>query len=190
MSEDMKKMLPTRLLWVDLEMTGLRPEVDVIQEIAAVITDFEFTEIARYNAVIRQPRELVERLMLENPWFLERETNRQQFLEAAEMGQQGYVVEGELIDMIGMYFGEEPVILAGNSIHNDRKFIARYWPELESKLHYRMLDVSAWKVWMQGAYGVEYAKKETHRATDDIEESIAELKYYLGWLHSHGSQDR
>jgi len=182
MREVDKTVLPTKLLWVDLEMTGLRPGVDVIQEVCAVITDFEFKELTRYRAVIRHPRELVERLMSENPWFLDHEANRKAFLEATEMGQQSYLVEQELVEVLTQYFGDEPAILAGNSIHNDRRFIAASWPELESKLHYRMLDVSAWKIWMQGAHGVEYKKKETHRASDDIAESIAELQYYLKWF--------
>ena len=182
MSEDAKKTLPTKLLWVDLEMTGLRAGVDVIQEICVVITDFKLKELARYRAVIRHPRELVERLMAENPWFLTHEANRKAFLDATEFGQQGYLVEQELVEVIEKYFGDEPAVLAGNSIHNDRKFIAHTWPELDARLHYRMLDVSAWKVWMQGAYGVEYEKKEAHRAEDDIRESMDELKHYLDWF--------
>ena len=69
-----------------------------------------------------------------------------------------------------------------NSIHSDSKFIHRWWPALDLKLHYRMLDVSAWKVLMQGKFGVEYEKKEVHRAFDDIQASIAELQYYLEWF--------
>ena len=87
------------------------------------------------------------------------------------------------------HFGAEPAVLAGNSINNDRKFIARYWPKLDLKLHYRMLDVSAWKVFMQGAYGVNFEKREVHRAFDDIQASIAELQHYLEWFakQSHDS---
>lgn len=169
-------------------MTGLRPDLDVIQEVAVVITDFKFKKLTTYHAVVRQPRELVERLMAENPWFTEHEDNRQAFLEASEMGQQGYLVEQELVALIKKHFGNEPAILAGNSIHNDRKFIAYAWPELDSLLHYRMLDVSAWKVWMQGAYGIEYKKQETHRALDDIQESMAELQHYLKWLSAQHAQ--
>ena len=74
---------------------------------------------------------------------------------------------------------DEPILLAGNSIHQDRKFIDREWPNLGSLLHYRMLDVSAWKVVFDGKYGKRFAKPEAHRALDDIKGSIMELKYYL-----------
>jgi oligoribonuclease len=76
-------------------------------------------------------------------------------------------------------------VLAGNSIHNDRKFIERWWPGLDLKLHYRMLDVSSLKIFMQGRHGVEFEKREVHRAFDDIQASIAELQYYLEWLQKH-----
>ena len=69
--------------------------------------------------------------------------------------------------------------MAGNSIHQDRKFIDREWPNLGFLLHYRMLDVSAWKVVFDGKYGKRFAKPEAHRALDDIKGSIMELKYYL-----------
>ena len=73
----------------------------------------------------------------------------------------------------------EPALLAGNSIHMDRQFIRHWWPNVEKRLHYRMLDVSAWKVVMIGKYGIEYEKLEKHRALDDIRESIDELEFYL-----------
>jgi oligoribonuclease len=74
----------------------------------------------------------------------------------------------------------ERVILAGNSIHQDRKFIENEWPRLNERLHYRMLDVSAWKVVFDGKYKKRFAKPEAHRAMEDIRGSIQELNYYLG----------
>ena len=70
-------------------------------------------------------------------------------------------------------------MLAGNSIHQDRRFIDHWWPQLAQRLHYRMLDVSAWKVVMEGKYGKKFAKPEDHRALEDIRGSIMELRYYL-----------
>jgi oligoribonuclease len=76
-------------------------------------------------------------------------------------------------------FGDEPAVLAGNSIHNDRIFIKKWWPEVEALLHYRMLDVTTLKIIMQGKYGYEFEKNDAHRAFDDIQASIAELQHYL-----------
>jgi oligoribonuclease len=69
--------------------------------------------------------------------------------------------------------------LAGNSIHQDRRFIEREWPRLNGRLHYRMLDVSAWKVVFENHFRSRINKPEAHRALDDIEGSITELKHYL-----------
>ena len=71
------------------------------------------------------------------------------------------------------------MLLAGNSVHQDRKFIDAEWPRLAARLHYRMLDVSAWKVVFDGKYKKRFAKPEAHRALDDIRGSIEELQYYL-----------
>ena len=74
------------------------------------------------------------------------------------------------------------MLLAGNSIHVDRRFIIAKWPKLDAKLHYRMLDVSAWKVVFEGITRKKFAKPDAHRALDDIRGSIAELQYYLAKL--------
>jgi oligoribonuclease len=91
----------------------------------------------------------------------------------------------ELVGFIQAQFGDEPAVLAGNSIHNDRNFIKRWWPEVEQLLHYRMLDVSAFKIVMQGKFAVQFEKNDAHRAFDDIQASIAELQYYLEWFRNN-----
>jgi oligoribonuclease len=182
MSDIPKGILPTRLLWVDLEMTGLRPETDIILEVAAVVTDFQFNEIARYESEVNYAPELVGRLLDENPWYADYPENKAHFLALAGQGKDPAAVEAELTAFTKEHFGDEPAVLAGNSIHNDRNFIRHWWPAFDETLHYRMLDVSAWKVWMQGAYSIEYQKSEAHRASGDIAESIAELQYYLDWF--------
>lgn len=183
-----KKAIPTKLLWVDLEMTGLDPQQDIILEVAAEITDFEFKTLASYEATVQQPKDLVVDRMQKNIWWKDFPENRDHFIDQLDQGKSPEVVEQELIALIDEHFSEEPAVLAGNSIHNDRNFIKYWWPQLDLKLHYRMLDVSAWKVFMQGRFGVEFEKKEVHRAFDDIQASIAELQYYLEWLQ-RGSQD-
>lgn len=188
MSEIDKKVLPTRLLWVDLEMTGLDPVQDVILEVAAEITDFECNTLASYEAIVSQPSGVVAERMQKNAWWQGYPENRDEFIRKTSdeaISKPLFRVEAELMELVEQYFGAEPAVLAGNSIYNDRKFIARWWPKLDLKLHYRMLDVSAWKVFMQGRYGVNYEKADVHRAHDDIQASIAELQYYLEWFRNH-----
>jgi oligoribonuclease len=177
-----KHAAPTKLLWVDLEMTGLDAEHDVILEVAAEVTDFEFKTLTNYEAIVRQPREMVVDRMQKNIWWKDYPANRDEFISKLDSGKASEQVERELVELVEQHFGDEPAVLAGNSIHNDRKFVAKWWPQLDLKLHYRMLDVSAWKVFMQGRYGVNFEKKEVHRAFDDIQASIAELQYYLEWF--------
>ncbi|MNT40935.1 Oligoribonuclease [compost metagenome] len=94
-------------------------------------------------------------------------------------------VEAKLIDMIKKYFPDtkhDRPILAGNSIMQDRLFIDKYMPEFGSRLHYRMVDVSSWKVIMNNKYNFVYKKANNHRALDDIRESIQELRAYTDKL--------
>ncbi|HTB49107.1 MAG TPA: oligoribonuclease [Verrucomicrobiae bacterium] len=177
-----KHAVPTKLLWVDLEMTGLDPEQDVILEVAAEITDFDFKTLASYEAIVQQPKELVVERMQKNIWWKDFPENRDEFVRKMDGGKPSEQVERELVALVEQQFGQEPAVLAGNSIHNDRGFIRRWWPQLDLKLHYRMLDVSSFKVLMQAKYGVEFEKKEVHRAFDDIQASIAELQHYLEWF--------
>lgn len=177
-----KKATPTKLLWIDLEMTGLDPEQDVILEVAAEITDFDFKTIASYEATVRQSRDVVVDRMQKNVWWTEFPHNRDEFVNNLDKAKPTEQVQQELIALLQEHFGSEPAVLAGNSIHNDRNFIKKWWPEFDLKLHYRMLDVSSFKVLMQGKYGENFEKKEVHRAFDDIQASIAELQHYLEWF--------
>lgn len=181
-----KHARPTKILWVDLEMTGLEPTKDVILEVAAEVTDFDFKTLGSYEARIKHKRELVAERMQLNTWWKKFPENRDEFLQKLDDGLPLHEVERQLIDLVQAHFGHEPAVLGGNSIHNDRNFIKHWWPQLDIRLHYRMLDVSALKVFMQGRYGVEFEKKEIHRAFDDIQASIAELQYYLEWLKRKG----
>lgn len=179
---NIKNMKPEKLVWMDLEMTGLDPNEDVILEVAVEITDMEFKTIETYEARIRHKRDTVLERMNKNIWWRDFPANRDDFLNNLERGKTLQTVEQEMIALLKKHFGESPAILAGNSIHNDRLFIRSWWPELELKLHYRMLDVSSLKILMMGKFGVEFEKKDVHRAFDDIQASIAELQFYLEWL--------
>ena len=180
-----KNAIPTKLIWVDLEMTGLDSQNDVILEVAAEITDMQFKTLASYEAIVQQKREVVVGRMQKNNWWADYPENRDEFIDKTANGKASTEVEQDLIALIEAQFGNEPAVLAGNSIYNDRMFIKRWWPALDLKLHYRMLDVSAWKVYMQGRFGVNYEKREVHRAFDDIQASIAELQHYLEWISHH-----
>ena len=140
---------PAKLLWMDLEMTGLDPVEDRILEVAVIATDWDMNEIATYEAVKKVGPNLVKKRMAIPFW--------EKFSDPTER-----------------------IILAGNSIHQDRKFVENEWGRLNERLHYRMLDVTAWKVVFEGKYRKKFAKPEQHRALEDIRGSIMELKYYLG----------
>lgn len=220
-------MKKAKLLWVDLEMTGLDPEKDRILEIAAVATGWDLEPLGvpssaiaaskaaaaqsqdiksssfccspsprtsstiitpRYNtcdraeftAVVKVPEKLMKERMVGDFWEKNAES-RDALMEQNVTGKSAKEVEDELLEFIDKWFGKE-VILAGNSIHQDRKFIDREWPEVAKRLHYRMLDVSTWKVYFEGARNERFVKPELHRALDDIQGSIEELKFYIGKL--------
>ena len=174
-----KSFKPERILWVDLEMTGLDPVEDRILEIGAIVTDWDFKEIARFEAVKKVGPNLMKQRMVGEFWD-EFSDVRDALIAQNADGKNGRTVENELLAFIDEHIGVEgKVLLAGNSIHQDRRFIANEWQRLDARLHYRMLDVSAWKVVFEGKYRKKFSKPEAHRAIDDIRGSIEELQYYL-----------
>lgn len=187
MSAD-KNVIPTRLLWVDLEMTGLSPSEDVLLEIAVEVTDFNFKTLESYEARIRQDYDTVVERMQKNIWWRDYPANRDEFLSKLEEGKSLPEVEREMLDLISRHWTDEMAVIAGNSIYNDRLFIKQWMPELDLKLHYRMLDVSSLKILMQGKYGVVFEKQDVHRAFDDIQASIAELQHYIDWFKGESNE--
>lgn len=173
-------MKKAKLLWIDLEMTGLNPVKDKILEVAAIATDIELNKIAQYEAVVKVSDKLIESRMVGDFWEKNSQT-RDALIAQNATGKPAAEVERELLEFIDKNFGKT-IYLAGNSIHQDRKFIEREMPELDKKLHYRMLDVSAWKIYFENALNKKFTKPENHRALDDINGSIEELKWYLTFL--------
>ena len=172
-----QKIDKASLLWMDLEMTGLSPVYDRILEVAAIATDWELNEKATYTAVVKCDDKLMHERMVGEFWEKNKKSLDALMAQNAS-GKSVKAVETELLQFLKDNFGET-VYLAGNSIHQDRKFIEREWPELNKALHYRMLDVSAWKVYFENALHKKFMKPENHRALDDVRGSIEELKWYL-----------
>jgi len=174
-----------KILWIDLEMTGLDPIEDRILEVAAIVTDWDFNELAVYEAAVKVGPRLMEKRMIKGPskdfWLKFPDSYNGLVKQNEEKGRSGRTIENELLALIEEHFdAETPVLLAGNSIHMDRRFIINEWGRLDARLNYRMLDVSAFKVVFEGKYKKKFSKPENHRALDDIRGSIMEMKYYLG----------
>ncbi|HEU5187132.1 MAG TPA: oligoribonuclease [Candidatus Saccharimonadales bacterium] len=182
---DLSKTTPKKLLWLDLEMTGLNPQKDRIVEVGAIVTGWDFTQIASFESGVHHEADVLKKLFGNNPWAVARPHNTQELIDLSLKSPSQQRVEDELLTLVAAHFlPNEPVLLAGNSIHMDRLFIRHWWPRLEARLHYRMLDVSAWKVVMQGKYATEFKKQEAHRALGDISESIDELQFYLSKIQA------
>lgn len=178
---DLKHITPEHILWLDLEMTGLDPDKDRIIEVAAIVTDWDFNEVDRFESGVGHDPNVLKMLFDANPWYVQQPQQVNELIELSGNSPDEQAVQAKFVEFINKYFkNNDPALLGGNSIHMDRQFIRRWWPSVEARLHYRMLDVSAWKVVMIGKYGVEYEKLEKHRALDDIRESIDELQFYLG----------
>ncbi len=169
------------LAWMDLEMTGLEPDRHVIVEIATLVTDDDLNIVAEGpDLVIHQPDEALAEM---NEVVIEMHT-KSGLIEAIKastvtLEQAGADTLAFLKEHIP---NERSVPLCGNSIGTDRRFLARYLPEIEDYLHYRSVDVSTIKElakrWNPKILSGSPGKKEAHRALDDILESVAELRFY------------
>ena len=169
------------LVWMDLEMTGLDHMSDVIVEIATIITDDELNIIAEGpDLVIHQPEEVLNK-MNEVVTNMHTESGLLNQITASTLSLDE---AGRLtLDFIKEHCPEAGTVpLCGNSIGTDRRFLARYLPEIENYLHYRSVDVSSIKElvrrWYPEANARRPWKPNSHRALDDIKESVAELQHY------------
>jgi oligoribonuclease len=164
------------LFWVDLEMTGLDEKTDSILEVAIVITDIDFNALEEYHRIVFQPQDVLDRM---NDWC--KKTHGDSGLTASiPQGTPLATVDKEVLELINRHYkANDRVILVGNSVGNDKRFIDVYMPEVAKRLHYRLIDVSSFKEIFREKYGLQIAKGNKHRAIDDIHESIKELRFYL-----------
>jgi len=166
------------ILWIDLEMTGLDPETEVIIEVGAIITDgLKLEEKDRYHCVVRQHKEYLDKM---DKWNT-KVHQASGLYDLISSGKTEEEAEKGLLEFMEKYFKDQPAVIAGNSISQDRAFIKKYFKVLESKLHYRMLDVTSWKLIMEKE-GLVFDKKNIHRALSDIEESVEEMRFYLRFM--------
>jgi oligoribonuclease len=169
------------LAWMDLEMTGLDPGRHVVVEIATLLTDDELRPIADGPDIVVHATH--DQLMQMDDVVRSMHT-RSGLLAAIQASTVSVADAGaQTLDFLRAHIGEpRSVPLCGNSIGTDRRFLTAHLPEVEEFLHYRSIDVSSVKElcrrWYPDALARAPAKAETHRALDDIRESIAELAYY------------
>ena len=170
----------TKLFWLDLEMTGLDVSKEVIIEVAAIITTKSLEAVDSYHTVVKQPQIHIDSM---DEW--NRKHHRESGLvDLIPSGKSPEAVEADLVALIDKNFDKkERVILAGNSIGQDRIFVDKYFKKFSERLHYRMLDVSSFKIVFNNFYQISYAKPQAkHRALNDINESINEFKKYLSYI--------
>jgi len=172
------------IFWVDMEMTGLDPACSVIIEFASIITNTQFEPLASYEEVVFQPPSHLENL---DEWNTRTHTESG-LLAKIPFGKPLERVEAEVIAQLEAHFQGEAAVLAGNSIHQDRKFIDLYMPRLAEKLSYRMIDVSSFKQIFSHCLGISFPKTSSHRALDDIQASVDELKHYLRFVSPANQQ--
>jgi oligoribonuclease len=167
------------LIWLDMEMSGLQPDTDRILELAAVITDAELNVVAESPVlVVHQPDAVLDGM---DDWNKSTHGRSGLIAKVKASTLDEAAACQQMIEFLKQHIPAGKSPMCGNSICQDRRFMARYMPELEAYFHYRNLDVSVFKElsrrWKPAIYN-GFKKTSKHEALADIYESIEELKYY------------
>lgn len=169
----------SNLIWVDLEMTGLVPEDDVVIEIATIVTDSDLNTLAEGPVIAIHTSD--ERLNGMDEWNTTHHNQSGLVDRVRASAYDEHQAAVETIAFLEQWVPRNSSPMCGNTICQDRRFMARHLPELEAYFHYRNLDVSTLKILMQRwrpELEAGFTKTATHLALDDIRESIDEMRYY------------
>jgi oligoribonuclease len=172
--------LSSKLIWIDLEMTGLDPEKMVILEIASVVTDDKLDIIAEGpNIAINYPERVLSGM---EEWSMKHHSASGLLDRVRASKYNCRQAEEETLRFLELHCKKEESPLCGNSVWQDRRFLAKHMPQLEGFFHYRIIDVSSIKELVRRWYPAlsAYEKKKSHMALEDIYESVNELKFYRG----------
>lgn len=168
-----------KFFWIDMEMSGLDVDKCRILEVAAIVTDHRFNVLDQYEAIVYQDQSVLDAM---DAWCTENH-GKTGLTAAVKTGKKEILVENEMIALVDKHYAKDDrVVICGNSIGQDRKFIDRYWKNFSARLHYRMVDVTSFKEIFRECYGIETKKLGKHRAIDDIKESLRELNFYLSHI--------
>lgn len=166
------------MVWIDMEMTGLDPVKDRIIEIASIVTDGQLNILAEGpNLVIHQPERLIRGM---DQWNQEHHSKSGLIADVRNSTVTVKAAEKMTLEFLKEYCKPKKAPLCGNSVHHDRRFLARDMPAIDDYLHYRHVDVSTIKALVVRWYpkDKEPPKGKSHRALSDIRESIEELRFY------------
>ena len=173
-------MANDRLVWIDLEMTGLNPAYDEIVEIACIVTEADLTELDEGISLVVKPNDAPLATMDEVVVNMHTASG---LIDEIPLGTTLEDAQQQVLDYITKHIPEaRKAPLAGSSVYVDRGFLAAYMPAIDQHLHYRLVDVSSIKEiskrWYPRVFFSTPEKNGNHRALGDIRESIAELRYY------------
>lgn len=165
------------LIWFDMEMTGLDPATCVPLQVALVITDSELEEHDSLELTIWQPESVLATM---DPFVRKMHTQNGLLDRVRASTVSVAQAERHILECVTKWCPFRTGVLAGNSIHTDRRFVIEYFPVLDGYLNYRMVDVSSIKELAMRWYGrdIQYVKNSRHTALEDVYESIAELRHY------------